>query len=99
MSFVTFTTRDGTAWTPKYMVSIAVDLCIGCGRCFKVCTAGVLKLMGVEEDGAFCDPFDDDNEDMVRKVMVVEKAGACIGCEACATVCGTKAQKHEAIPA
>lgn len=99
MSFVTFATRDGTAWTPKYITAIDHELCIGCGRCYKVCTMGVLKLMGINEDGDFCDPFDDDEGEIERKVMVIDKAGACIGCASCDTVCGTKAQKHEALAA
>ncbi|MGE5478507.1 MAG: 4Fe-4S binding protein [Bacteroidales bacterium] len=31
--------------------------------------------------------------------MVVSKEGSCIGCGSCETVCGTKAQKHEAMAA
>jgi Nif-specific ferredoxin III len=95
----TFTTRDGSAWTPKYLTAIDHGLCIGCGRCFKVCTQGVLKLMGVDEDGDYVDPFDDDEGEVERKVMVLDRAGACIGCSACAAVCGTKAQSHEALAA
>jgi Nif-specific ferredoxin III len=95
---VSFTTRDGTPWIPQYLDSIDTELCIGCGRCFKVCTQGVLKLLGIDEDGEFCDPFDDDVE-VERKVMSVDKSGACIGCSSCATVCGTNAQKHSALAA
>ncbi|MGE5506234.1 MAG: ferredoxin III, nif-specific [Actinomycetota bacterium] len=95
----TFTTRDGSPWTPKYLTAIDAELCIGCGRCFKVCTQGVLKLMGINEDGDFCDPFDDDDGEVERKVMVLDKDGACIGCSSCAAVCGTKAQSHEALAA
>lgn len=98
MSHVTFTTRDGTAWVPKYLTAIDDTLCIGCGRCYKVCTMGVLKLMGIDDDGELCDPFDDD-ADIERKVMTIDKAGACIGCASCDTVCGTKAQTHEALAA
>ncbi|MCA1908894.1 MAG: 4Fe-4S binding protein, partial [Magnetospirillum sp.] len=50
---VTFTTRDGTPWTPKYLDSIDPELCIGCGRCYKVCTQGVLKLMGISDEDEF----------------------------------------------
>lgn len=91
-----FTTRDGTPWTPQYLTAIDHEACIGCGRCFKVCTQGVLKLMGIDEDGATCDPFDDDHE-IERKVMMLDKEGACIGCASCAAVCGTKAQTHQAL--
>ncbi len=38
MSFVQFVTRDGTPWIPEYLTAIDAELCIGCGRCFKVCT-------------------------------------------------------------
>lgn len=98
MSFVTFATRDGKPWTPKYITAIDHELCIGCGRCYKVCTMAVLKLMGIDEDGEMCDPFDDDVE-VERKVMVIDQAGDCIGCSSCHAVCGTNAQKHEALAA
>lgn len=98
MSLRTFTTRDGTPWTPEYLLSISQELCIGCGRCYKVCTQGVLELKGINEDGDMCDPFDD-GEEIVRKVMVVSAEGKCIGCGSCETVCGTKAQKHEGMTA
>lgn len=99
MAAVQFSTRDGSPWTPQYLMEISTELCIGCGRCFKVCTQGVLKLMGINEDDEFCDPFDDDEGEIVRKVMVLDKAGACIGCGSCAQVCGTNAQTHEAAAA
>lgn len=98
MSFRTFTTRDGSPWVPKYLTAISDELCIGCGRCFKVCTQAVMKLMGINEDDEMCDPFDD-SEEIVRKVMVMDKAGSCIGCGSCQAVCGTNAQAHEAVPA
>lgn len=98
MSFRTFTTRDGTPWVPKYLTAISDELCIGCGRCFKVCSQAVMKLMGINEDDEMCDPFDD-SEEIVRKVMVMDKDGSCIGCGSCETVCGTKAQTHEPVPA
>jgi formate hydrogenlyase subunit 6/NADH:ubiquinone oxidoreductase subunit I len=49
--------------------------------------------MGIDENGEWCDPFDDDAE-VERKVMTIDKGGACIGCSSCGTVCGTNAQKH-----
>ncbi len=97
MSFLTFTTRDGTPWTPKYLLSIDDRLCIACGRCFKVCTQGVLKMMGVNEDGERCDP-DDEDDDSNRKIMTLANSGACIGCESCRTVCGKKAMVHGPAP-
>ena len=99
MSVRQFITRDGTPWVPKYLTAISDELCIGCGRCFKVCTQAVMKLMGINEDGEFCDPFDDDAGDIERKVMTLDNAGNCIGCGSCNAVCGTNAQTHEAVPA
>ncbi len=86
-------TRDGSAWTPMYLESIDYDLCIGCGRCFKVCGRGVMEPIEkpYEED-------DDDEfgDDMGNMVMSVADPGACIGCEACAKTCAKKAHKHVA---
>jgi len=98
MSFKTFTKRNGEPWTPQYLLEISAELCIGCGRCFKVCTQKVLKMMGVNEDGEMCDPLDDD-DDSNRKIMVIDNEGNCIGCLACATVCGKNCQTHGPVPA
>ncbi len=88
-----FLTRGGAPWTPEYLLSIDEKACIGCGRCFKVCTRGVMELMGVNDDGELCDPFDDD-EEIERKIMTVKNPGDCIGCGSCEKVCGTSAQTH-----
>jgi Nif-specific ferredoxin III len=98
MSLRTFSTRDGSPWVPRYLTAISDELCIGCGRCFKVCTQAVMKLMGINEDDEMCDPFDD-SEEIVRKVMTMDKPGGCIGCGSCGAVCGTRAQTHEAVAA
>jgi ferredoxin III, nif-specific len=84
--------RDGTPWVPLYLDSINDEKCIGCGRCNKVCSHGVLGLKGLTEDGEECEI---DSEDMERMVSTVVNKGACIGCNACALVCGSKgAQIH-----
>lgn len=83
--------RDGTPWEPKYLESIDPKACIGCGRCFKVCSHGVLASRGLTEEGDFCEP---DDEEMERLVTVVADKGKCIGCQACAKVCAKAAQTH-----
>jgi Nif-specific ferredoxin III len=88
-----FTSRDGSPWVPEYLDAIDPDVCIGCGRCVKVCARDVIELKGVTEDGDLCDPFDED-EEIERKISVVANGGACVGCGSCATVCGTGAQSH-----
>ena len=35
-------TRDGRAWHPSYLLDIDQKICIGCGRCFKVCGRSVM---------------------------------------------------------
>ncbi|RWK14428.1 MAG: ferredoxin, partial [Mesorhizobium sp.] len=40
----TFTTRDGSIWMPSYLTSIDSKTCIGCCRCFKVCSRDVMHL-------------------------------------------------------
>ncbi|MDA8230224.1 MAG: ferredoxin III, nif-specific [Magnetospirillum sp.] len=98
MATIQFSTRDGTPWAPQYLDAIDAEACIGCGRCFKVCGQGVLKLMGINDDGEMCDPFDDD-EEIERKIMTLANPGSCIGCMACAQVCGANAQTHVALDA
>ncbi|MDA8232883.1 MAG: ferredoxin III, nif-specific [Magnetospirillum sp.] len=84
-------TRDGRPWQAAFLLAIDAEICIGCGRCFKVCGRGVMTLRGVGEDGALVDLDDDEIE---RKVMALADAGACIGCGACARVCPTNCQTH-----
>lgn len=96
-----FTTRDGTAWEPAYLASIDRTKCIGCGRCFKVCSRGVMSLYGLDGEDQMLgkvsgDEDDDDDFDgeLVRKIMVLDNAGACIGCGACHRVCPKGCQTH-----
>jgi Nif-specific ferredoxin III len=85
-------TRDGRSWQPSYLLDIDPEVCIGCGRCFKVCGRSVMTLQGITEDGALVGL--DDDEEILRKVMTVTDHGACIGCGACGRVCGKNCQKH-----
>ncbi len=80
--------RDGTPWRPLYVEAIDPDVCIGCGRCFKVCVHGVLMLIGLDEDDTVVAADDDEAE---RRVMTLAEKGRCIGCAACRQVCGSKA--------
>ena len=77
-------TRDGRDWQPQFLLDIDRGTCIGCGRCFKVCGRGVMKLKGKTEDGELVDLVVSDDDD----------DGNCIGCGACARVCPTNAQRH-----
>ncbi|GBQ30138.1 ferredoxin III, nif-specific [Gluconacetobacter azotocaptans] len=93
---MTAVTRDGRNWTPDYLLAIDATVCIGCGRCYKVCGRGVMTLRGVDEDGNLVDADDDDDGDIDRQVMAMADAGACVGCGACARVCPTNCQTHGA---
>ncbi|POF33843.1 ferredoxin III, nif-specific [Roseibium marinum] len=87
-------TRDGRDWTPDFLISIDGDVCIGCGRCYKVCGREVMTLKGLNEDGDVVELDDDEDEEVEKKVMVMNDTGACIGCGACARVCPTNCQTH-----
>ena len=87
-------TRGGREWTPDYLVAINPELCIGCGRCFKVCGRNVMELRGLDESGAFVEDEEEDEDEIVKRVMAMADTDACIGCGACARVCPTNCQTH-----
>lgn len=101
MSVFTVTLPSGESWTPQFVTSINQERCIGCGRCFKVCSRNVLALAAVDEDGAYVmiDADDDDDDEYEKKVMTVANAGNCIGCEACSKICPKKCYSHAAAAA
>ncbi|MEA5160099.1 ferredoxin III, nif-specific [Cereibacter sphaeroides] len=97
--FITAFTRGGTEYTPKFLISIDLKTCIGCGRCYKVCGQDVLALRGVTEEGELidCSDDEDDDDEILRKVMVMAHPELCVGCGACARVCPKDCQTHEPV--
>ena len=89
-------TRGGAAWTPKFVQTIDQKACIGCGRCYKVCSRGVLEMIGISEDGDIVDAQDDEAE---KKVMTIANGDNCIGCQACSKVCGKNCYTHAEVKA
>ncbi|HEY8907744.1 MAG TPA: ferredoxin III, nif-specific, partial [Rhodoferax sp.] len=68
------TLPSGEIWTPNFVASLNDEKCIGCGRCFKVCSRGVLELVGLTEDGERVPvdlDDDDDDEEYEKKVMTI----------------------------
>ncbi|MFB6418760.1 MULTISPECIES: ferredoxin III, nif-specific [Bradyrhizobium] len=91
---MSFATRDGRDWIPNYLASIDSGKCIGCGRCFKVCGRKVMTLKGINEEGDLVDLGSDEDDEIEKKIMVMDDEGACIGCGACARVCPANCQTH-----
>ena len=85
MNPITGITRNGTPWTPQFVVALDPKKCIGCGRCFKVCPRDVLDLIVRGEDMEMDD--EDYDEDDTASVMTIANAGDCIGCGACGRTC------------
>ena len=82
-------TRGGGEWWPKFIESIDVNKCIGCGRCYKVCDRGVLELIEKPFEGE-----DEYGDDMGNKVMSIANPSNCIGCGACERVCTKRCHVH-----
>ncbi|MBF0437439.1 MAG: ferredoxin III, nif-specific [Magnetococcales bacterium] len=99
MAHVTGLTRAGSSWTPHFIVKLDYRKCIGCGRCFKVCSRDVFSLVSRDElevDDALNDEeLDDDGfDDDVLYVMTISNPDDCIGCVSCAKVCPKNCQEH-----
>lgn len=96
MSTITGITRGGTEWTPAFITYLDQALCIGCGRCYKVCSRDVFELVDKSDLDLDSDDEDDDDGSMV---MSLKDQLDCIGCQACAKVCTKKCLTHEAVAA
>ncbi len=83
-------TRGGEPWTPQFIEAIDEQKCIGCGRCFKVCSRNVFDLIEKEEIG------EEDDYDEMMMVMTLKDQMDCIGCMSCAKVCPKNCQTFTA---
>ncbi len=101
MEVITGVTRGGIQWTPSFIISLNQKVCIGCGRCYKVCPRDVFELIDREDldedldDDMYCDDDGDGFSDDTSMVMSLSDAMDCIGCEACSRVCPKKCLSHE----
>jgi Nif-specific ferredoxin III len=103
MSMITGLTRGGVEYIPEFVMEINQANCIGCGRCFKVCSRDVFDLVersDVLEMDDYDDDYDDDDDDGfsddTAMVMSLKDAMDCIGCGSCARICPKKCFSHEA---
>ena len=95
---MTSMTRGGQEWVPVYIVDLNQENCIGCGRCFKVCSRDVFELVEREAMDDLDDDDDDSFSDDNSMVMAIKNGGDCIGCQACAKVCPKDCQTHAPQP-
>jgi Nif-specific ferredoxin III len=78
MAYITGLTRNKKEWTPEFVMTLDEEVCIGCGRCYKVCAHDVLGFQELDED------------DSAKMFMMLENPGNCIGCGACGRTCSKK---------
>ena len=98
MPEITGLTRGGETYSPSFVLTLDQTRCIGCGRCYKVCSRDVFTLVE-REDGE--DDFDDDDDGFdedTSMVMSLANVMDCIGCEACARVCPKNCMTHGPSP-
>ncbi|MCX5545371.1 ferredoxin III, nif-specific [Paraburkholderia sp. CNPSo 3076] len=87
---------SGEVWIPRFVDSLDEQKCIGCGRCFRVCSRGVLQLLGIDEAGDHVPLDDEDEDEHEKKVMTIAYRGLCVGCTACAKICPKGCYTHAA---
>jgi Nif-specific ferredoxin III len=92
MTQITGLTFGNRTWTPQFVQGINESVCLGCGRCYKVCGRDVLELRALNEEGEFVE--DEDDEEIERKVMTIQNPENCIGCQACSRICPKKCYTH-----
>ena len=69
MAFYTAKNKGGGDWPPTFVKAIDHEKCIGCGRCYKVCSRNVLSLEDREEE-----EDDDDLDEEQMSVMSIQNA-------------------------
>ena len=93
---ITGLTKGGTEWTPQFAIELDQSKCIGCGRCYKVCSRDVLDLIDRGEEMELDD--EDYDEDDTASVMTIKNAKDCIGCGACSRVCPKGCYSFASLP-
>lgn len=73
---VVYKTFGGSPWIPQYVEEIDKTVCLGCGRCVKLCAQECLGLESFEDD-----------EGTERHVAKIVNKDNCIGCQACGKIC------------
>ncbi len=87
MAYITGYTRGKKEYVPRFVKAVDDELCIGCGRCMKICARGVLA------------PKEVDEEDSAKMFCSVANPDECIGCEACGRTCKKGALSFEPVMA
>lgn len=96
MEPITALTRGGKPWTPEFAVAIDNKKCIGCGRCYKVCTRDVLELIDRSEEDI--DEDSDDDSESISSIMSLANPLDCTGCGACSRVCPKNCFTNQPMP-
>lgn len=90
MDHITGLTRGGGSWTPEFVTELDQKKCIGCGRCYKVCTRKVFELIERTE----LPEYEDEDLDEDNAIMSLKDTADCTGCGACGRVCPKGCLSH-----